>query len=154
MNLADSMRSQDKFNKIVFTGKRNIKYDGENIIYCLWIEWQRLLFADNNKLLEKNGSMYVPITSHKQKNTSVKSIYIYLHGTWKDNKMSVILDWRQRSVGLSSEGERPAGYSSRPVISPVCVLWPSQKGSPPHKKDMCELSKTVFLLHIIVAVGE
>ena len=31
MNLADSMLSQDNINKVVFTGKRNIKYDGENI---------------------------------------------------------------------------------------------------------------------------
>ena len=38
MNLADSMRSQDNINKVVFTGERNIEYYGENIIYCLWIE--------------------------------------------------------------------------------------------------------------------
>ena len=35
MDLVDSMRSQDNMNKVVFTGKKNIKYDGENIIYCL-----------------------------------------------------------------------------------------------------------------------
>ena len=38
MNLADSMQSQDNTIKVLFTGKRNIEYDGENIIYCLWIE--------------------------------------------------------------------------------------------------------------------
>ena len=38
MNLADSMQSQDNINKGVFTEKKKIKYDGENIIYCLWIE--------------------------------------------------------------------------------------------------------------------
>ena len=50
MNLADSMQSQDNINKVVFTGKRNIKYDGENIIYFLWIEWQ---IFPINKLPEK-----------------------------------------------------------------------------------------------------
>ena len=29
------MCSQDNIKKVVFTGKRNIKYDGENIVYCL-----------------------------------------------------------------------------------------------------------------------
>ena len=40
------------------------------------------------------------------------------------------------------QGERPAGYSSIPVSS-SCVFSSrhtiSQKGSPPQKKDMCEL---------------
>ena len=57
MNLADSMQLQDNINKVVFTGKRNLKYDDENIIYCLWIEWQIFPFADNiNKLRKYVGS--------------------------------------------------------------------------------------------------
>ena len=48
------MRSLDNINKVLFTGKRNIKYDGENIIYCLWIEGQIFPFADKiNNLQEK-----------------------------------------------------------------------------------------------------
>ena len=62
-----------------------------------------------------------------------EDIFIYSHGTWKDNISSVILDWRQRS----------AGRSSRPVLS-SCVFsgrhTTSQKVSPPQKKHMCELS--------------
>ena len=55
MNFADSMWSQDNINKVVFTGKKNIKYDSENIIYCLWIEWQIFPFTDKiTKLPEKN----------------------------------------------------------------------------------------------------
>ena len=55
MNLSDSMWSQDNINKVVFTGKRNNKYDVENIIYSLLIEWQIFPFADKiHKLPEKN----------------------------------------------------------------------------------------------------
>ena len=53
--------------------------------------------------------------------------------------------------------QRPTGQSSRPVSS-TCVFSGhctiSQKGSLPQKKDMCELSLTVFLLHTNVAVEE
>ena len=149
MNSADSMLSQDNIDKVVFKGKRNIKYDGESIIDCLWVELQIFPFVDKiNKLQGKNGSMYVPITGHKQKITWVKRIFVYLHGTWKDNIRSVILDWRQRSArethwplkqrersaGHSSERGRSACLSSRPVFSP-CVFssrrrTTSQKGSP------------------------
>ena len=38
MNLADSMQPQNNISEVVFTGKRNIEYDGENIVYSLWIE--------------------------------------------------------------------------------------------------------------------
>ena len=51
-----------------------------------------------------------------------KKIFIFPHGTWKDNLRSVILDWRQR----------PAGHSSRPdscVCSPAVLLL--------HKKGPC-----------------
>ena len=119
---------------MVSTGKRNIKDDGESIIHCLWIEWQIFLFAHTiNKITRKmNGSMWVPITRHKEKNTWMKRICIYPHGTWRDNIRSVILDRRQRSGwSLKRRGEirlsfkwreRPAGYSSKHV---VCVLQPS-----------------------------
>ena len=74
-------------------------------------------------------------------------MFILPHGTWRYNIRSVNLDWRQR----------PDGHSSRPVSS-SCVFsgrcTTSQKGSPPQKKDICELSLTVFLLHTIVAVEE
>ena len=40
-------------------------------------------------------------------------MFIFPHGTWKDNIRSVILDWRQTLAGLLS----------RPVSSHVCVLW-------------------------------
>ena len=54
MNLADSMRLQDNIIKSGFSGKRKIKDDGENMIYCLSIEWQIFSFADKiNKLLKK-----------------------------------------------------------------------------------------------------
>ena len=53
--------------------------------------------------------------------------------------------------------ERPAGHSSTPVSSP-CVFFgrrnTSQKGFPSQKKDMCEFSLTVFLLHKFVVVEE
>ena len=39
-------------------------------------------------------------------------MFILPHGTWKDNISSVILNWRQRSAGRSSEVERSAGLSS------------------------------------------
>ena len=162
------MRSQDNIKKVVFTGNKNIKDDSKNIIYCLCIEWQIFLFACKiNKFPEKNGSMLVPITSHKQKNTSAKRIFINLHGTWNDNMRSVILDWRQRSSGHSSEGERstglsskggerPGGHSSRHISSSCvfCRRTTSQKRSPPQNKDTWELSLTLFLLHTIVTVEE
>ena len=34
-------------------------------------------------------------------------MFILPHGTWKDNIRSVILDWRQRPAGHSSEGRVP-----------------------------------------------
>ena len=37
MNIVDSLRSQDNIKKVVFTGKKNFKDVGENIIDCLWI---------------------------------------------------------------------------------------------------------------------
>ena len=39
--------------------------------------------------------------------------FIFLHGTWEDYIRSIILDWK----------ERPTGPSSKPVSSPMCVLW-------------------------------
>ena len=77
----------------------------------------------------------------------VKRMFILPHGTWKDTIRYINLDWRQR----------PIGHSSRPV-SFTCVFsgcrTTSQKGSPPQKKDICELSLTVFLLYTIIAVEE
>ena len=58
MNLADSMRSHDNINKVVSQERGKIKDDGENVIYCLLIEWQIFPFADKiNKLQEKDWSM-------------------------------------------------------------------------------------------------
>ena len=80
---------------------------------------------------------------------------------------SVILNWRQRPTGHSSERERPAGHSSEGEGSPVAQvnlsdsLWvfsgrctTSQKRPTPQKNDMCELALTIFLLHTIVPVEE
>ena len=95
MNLADSMRSQDNINhqQSGFTGKRKMKDDGENMIYCVWIVRQIFPFANKiNILPEKNGSMYVLITSHKQKIRKRRGGFIIPHGTWEDNIRSVILD--------------------------------------------------------------
>ena len=39
-------------------------------------------------------------------------MFIFPHGTWKDNIRSVIWDWRQRSADHTSEGERAARLSS------------------------------------------
>ena len=140
-----------------------------NIIYCLWIEWHIFPFADKiNKLPEnKNENMKVPITSHKQKIRVAKRMFILQHGTWKDNIRSVISDRRQRSSGHSKEGEKSAGFTSggeKPashssrLVSSSCVFsghhTTSQKGSSPQKKDMCEPSLSVFLLHTIVAIKE
>ena len=94
-------------------------------------------------------------------------MFILPHGTLKDNIRSVNLDWRRRSSGRSNEGERSAGHSSEGERSTgfssegrdlrvtqaniSCVFSGrrsnTHKGSPPQKKDMCELSLTVFLLH-------
>ena len=134
------------------------------------------LFADKiKKLPEKNGNMWVPKTSQKtEKNTWAKRILIYPYGSWKDNIRSVIFDWRQRSAGCSNERERSSGRSNKGERSAslsnerrelrvnqanmLCVssgrLTTSQNVSLPQKKDMCELSLTVFLLHTIVAVEE
>ena len=76
-------------------------------------------------------------------------MFILPHGTWKDNVRSVILDWSQRFIGRPSEGEKSAGLSSEerdPLVTQADLSPPpSQKGSPPRKKDMCEISLTVFL---------
>ena len=54
--------------------------------------------------------------------------------------------------------KEPTGHSSKPVSSSVCVLpllrKYTQKGSPPRKKDMCEVSLSQFLLHTNAAVEE
>ena len=76
-------------------------------------------------------------------------MFIFPHGTWKDNIRSVVFDWRRRSDGRSSEEERSTGLSSEvgdPLATqanlsapaPVYVLQPLQK------IYMCELS---LLLH-------
>ena len=141
MNLADSMRSQDNINKVVFTGKRNIKDDGENIIYCLWIKWQIFRFADKiNKLPEKK-SMQVLRTSHKQKNMWVKRIFIYRHGTWKDNIRSVILDKAKIHCSL----KLTLTLTSLCVFSSCHIT--SQKGSPPQKKNVQTLSDCIPTIH-------
>ena len=80
------------------------------------------------------------ITGYQQKNTWAKKIFIYPHGTWKDNKISVILDWRQRSAGRPDEGERSARLLSKrrnlwvTQANMSCVFsscpTTSQKGSP------------------------
>ena len=142
----------------------------KNVIYCLWVEWQIFPFADGvNKLPEgKHGSVCVfRYPAMGRKYFEAKRMFIFPHGTWKDNIRSVIWDWRQRSAGRSSEGERSAVLSSEwrdslvtqaNLSAPPCVFsgyrTTSQKGSPPQKKDMCELSLTVFLLHTNVAVDE
>ena len=95
--------------------------------------------------------MLVLITSHKQRNTWAKKIFLFPHGVWKDNIRCEILDRRPRSarnINWSLKRRvRPAGHSNRLVSSP-CVFsgrWTtSQKGSPPQKKDTCELSLTAF----------
>ena len=141
MNLADNI------NNMVFTGKRNIKYRGKNIIYCLRIDWQIFLFADKiNKLQKKKDVCKSWQPAINWKNRGWRG-YSYIRMGLEKNIRSVILDWRQK----------PAGHSSRPVSFP-CVFsschTTSQKGSPPQKKDMCELSLTAFQLHTIVAVEE
>ena len=71
-------------------------------------------------------------------------MFILPHGTWKDNIKSVILDWRQKSVGRSSEGDRSSSLSNKGRDVRVtqsnmsCVFsgrrTTSQIGSPPQKK--------------------
>ena len=67
-------------------------------------------------------------------------MFIFPHGDWKHSIRSVILDWRQRSAGRSSEGERSVGHSSRPVSFPVNVLQPTHNFTK-------RVPATVFLLH-------
>ena len=90
---------------------------------------------------KKNGSLLVPITSHKQKIREAKRMFIFPHGTWEDNIRSVILDWKQR----------PTGHSNKYVSSPVCVLRPSSyftKSFPAtEERYVRTLSLTLFLLH-------
>ena len=66
-------------------------------------------------------------------------MFILMHGIWKDNLMSVILDWRQRSASSSSEGRDPLGHSRRPVsfscmCSSAVVLL--RKKSPRHRRKI------------------
>ena len=58
MTLADSMQSQDNINKVGHK-KEMIKEDAKNMIYCLWIEWQKFPFADNINILPKKNWKYV-----------------------------------------------------------------------------------------------
>ena len=129
----------------------------KNVIYCLWIEWQIFPFADKiNKLPGKKKKRKYVRSENQQ----------WTENTWdlKDIIRSVILGWRQRSAreirwslkrkgrsaGLSSEGREPL-ITQEDLSAPPCVFSGHrstlQKGSPPQKKDMCELSLTVFLLH-------
>ena len=75
----------------------------------------------------------------------------------KNNIRSVILDWRKISAGHSSEGERSVGLSSKgrdPLVIHANLSAPpyvfsgrsahTHKGSPPQKKDMCELSLWLY----------
>ena len=76
-----------------------------------------------------------------------KRIFIHLHGTWKDNIRSIILDWRKRPPGHSSEVVGPL-VSQANLSASLCVFscrrTPSQKGSQPQKKDMCKLYLLYF----------
>ena len=83
-------------------------------------------------------------------------MFIFPHGTWKDNIRSVILDWRRRSAGHSSKGERSAGRSSEGrdlvvtqadlsaprVCSPVVALL--HKKGPRHRRKICANSLLVY----------
>ena len=143
-----SVRSQDNINKVIFTGKRNIKYDGENMIYCLWIEWQIFLFADKiNKLPEKNGSSDNQLWIEKYVRRRGCS-YLRM-GIEKNNIKSVILDWRLRSARPSSKGERSTSISSdgrqlqvtqaklsAPRVCSLAVALLRKKG-PRHRKKIC-----------------
>ena len=74
-------------------------------------------------------------------------MFILPHGTWKDNIRSVNFDWRQRSSGRSSKGERSAGLSNEgrdPLVTQadlsaprVCFPAVAQL----HKKDPCHRRK-------------
>ena len=83
--------------------------------------------------------MQVPITSHKQKIHEAKRMFIFPHRTSKDNIRSVILDWSQRSAGLSSKGGDPlatqADLSAPPCVFSSCCT--TLQKSPCHRRKTC-----------------
>ena len=144
MNLAYSMQSQDNINKVVcFTGRWKMKYDGKNIIYCLWVEWQIFPFADKiNKLPKKQTNWKYVSSSHQpwiEKYVGEEDIHMPV---WDLKRL-----YKVCKFGLK---QRPAGHSNIPVSSP-CVFsgccTTSQKGSLPQKKDMCKLSDCIPIIH-------
>ena len=96
----------------------------------------------------KRKRKYVSSDSQPQTEKYVrkKGCSYFRIGTWKDNVSSVNLDWRRRSTGRLSKGDRPAGHSSRPV-SYSCVFsghrTTSQK-DPRHRRKKCAMSRLLY----------
>ena len=89
----------------------------------------------DQQITGKNGSMYVPITSYKQKNMWSKRIFIYPHGNLKRQYkvcnflLKAEIRWslkrKGRYAGLSSEGRDTLVTQADLSAPPVCVLQPS-----------------------------
>ena len=99
-----------------------------------------------NKLPEKRK--YVSSDNKPwTKNTSGKEDVHISAWDLRENIRSVILDWRQKSADLSSEGRDLLV----PQANVSCVFSghrsKTHKGSSTQNKYMCELSLTVFLHH-------
>ena len=155
MNLADSMRSQDNLNKVVFTEKRNIKYDGENIIYCLWIEWQIFPFADKISKLPEKKRKYVSSDNQPYEEDIHISAWD-LKRQYKVCNFGLKAEIRRslkrmgRSAGLSSEG-RDLLVTQADLSAPhVCFLAVAQlhKKGPCHRRKICANSLRLYSYYI------
>ena len=126
----------------------------KNIVYCLWIEWEIFRYADKiNKLSEKKRQY---VSSDNQPIRAAKRMLILPHGTRKDNIRSVILDWRRRPSGHSSEWERSAGLSREgrdPLVTQADLSAPRvyspaaaqlHKNGPRQRRKICANSLWLY----------
>ena len=128
MNLGDSVQSLDDINKV-----EKIKEEGKeyNLLPLDRVTDISVRRKDQQITEKKPGSMSVPRTRHKQKNTwSEEDVYTSAWDLKRQYKIS--------NFGLKAE--------IRWSLSSTCVFsgrrTTSQKVSPLQKKDMCELSLT------------
>ena len=83
-------------------------------------------------------------------------MFILPHETWKDNIMSLILDWKQRSSGLSNKEERSTCLSSErrdPLVTQADLSAPGvctpavallHKKGLRHRRKKCENSLWLY----------
>ena len=118
------------------------------MIFCLWLEWQIFQLADKiNKLPEKIGSMQVPITNHKQKNTwSKEDVHT---SAWDLKRQYNVCNFVLKAQTLWSLEwrERPAGLSSRSVCSSY-VFSGRRPTSPRHRRKICANSLWMYSYEI------